>query len=100
MGVVVSDGSWQATLPQRALRGVWAKAMVIGDVGAPELPWGKRITPKDFIEGGTGGSVGSASRIFWELFTKRGTLASSASMTSTPSSRSPPAGWRSATSCY
>ncbi len=58
--VIVTDASWQAAIPQRALRGVWGKATVIGAVGDTSLPWGSRLTPADFIEGGIEMHPGSA----------------------------------------
>lgn len=58
--VLVTDASWQAAIPQRALRGRWDKATVLGAVGDASLPWGARLTPADFIEGGLEMSAGSA----------------------------------------
>lgn len=57
---VVTDASWQAAIPQRALRGRWDQATVIGPVGDPSLPWGSRLTAADFIEGGLEMNAGSA----------------------------------------
>jgi len=47
--VLVTDGAWEAALPQRARRGLWEAADVLGPVGAAGLPWSARITPASFL---------------------------------------------------
>ena len=49
---VVSDGSWRAALAQRARRGRFDDATVLGPVGAEDLPWSGRITVEAFDAGG------------------------------------------------
>ncbi|WP_145195977.1 sialate O-acetylesterase [Planctomycetes bacterium Poly30] len=47
---LVTDGAWDATLAQRALRGRWSKATVLGLVGDDGLPWSERVTLRRFDE--------------------------------------------------
>ena len=49
---VVSDGSWRAALAQRARRGSFDDATVLGPVGSEDLPWSGRITVEAFDAGG------------------------------------------------
>ena len=55
---IVTDSAWQAALPQRADRGRWSDATVIGAVGEDGLPWSGRVTPGSFS--GSGGRMSAA----------------------------------------
>lgn len=62
---IVTDGTWQAALPQRAVRNRWSSATVIGPVGADDLPWSGQVTAASFaVKGGEmgGGNVGGPQR--------------------------------------
>ena len=49
---IVTDASWQAAIPQRAVRNKWSEVTVIGPVGAVGLPWSGQVTLASYATGG------------------------------------------------
>jgi len=60
--VIVTDASWQAAIPQHAVRGKWSNVTVIGPVGGDGLPWSSQVTLASYAAKGGQLRAGDAGR--------------------------------------